>query len=93
LGTGAVFGTGTLDTFPYASVPFETGTERVVHPVYFLTDGEFIQLQITMNDTQMTTVIPIDDGMGNIDYVGPTFEDFELHFMCFYARPTSNRFQ
>lgn len=93
LATGTVFGTGTLDTFAYATIPFESDAVRIIHPVYFQTDGEFVQLEITMNDIQMTTVIPIDDGMGGISYTGPTFENFELHFMCFYAQPTSSRFQ
>lgn len=86
-------GLGTLDTFPYVTVPFEINSTRVIHPVYLLTDGEFVQLELTMNNTQMTTVIPIDDGLGNISYTGPTFVDFQLHFMCFYAQPTSARFQ
>lgn len=92
LGNGSITGTGTLDTFPYATVPFESNTARVVHPVYIFSDGEFIQLQITMNDQQMQTVNTVVDG-GITSYTGPTFVDFELHFMCFYAQPTSQRFQ
>lgn len=92
LGNNTIMGTGVLDTFPYATVPFEEDTSRVVHPVYFWADGEFIQLQLTMNDTQMQTVLAIDTGLGII-YTGPTFEDFQLHFMCFHARSSSMRFQ
>lgn len=92
LANGTIVGTGTLDTFPYATISYESNTTRVVHPVYTLTDGEFVQLQITMNPTQMMTVIPVVDG-GITSYTGPTFVDFQLHFMCFVAQPTSARFQ
>lgn len=92
-GNGANMGLGTLDTFPYPSVPFEADTARVVHPVYFQADGEFVQLEITMNEDQMTTVIPIVNPDLTISYTGPTFVDFQLHFMCIYAQPTSARFQ
>lgn len=89
IANNSALGTSTLDTFPYATVPFEINSARVVHPVYIQANGEFIQLQLTMNDTQMMTVIP--NGVG--EFTGPTFVDFELHFMMFYAQPTSARFQ
>lgn len=89
---GSVTGTGTLDTFPYATIPFEIDAARVVHPVYFWADGEFIQLELTMNDIQMQKVVPVTVG-GVTTYTGPTFVDFQLHFMCFYTQPTSARFQ
>ena len=89
-GNGANMGLGTLDTFPYPTIPFEANTARVVHPVYIQADGEFVQLQITMNDQQMMTVIPEGDG---VSFTGPTFVDFQMHFMCIYAQPTSFRFQ
>lgn len=89
-GNGANMGLGTLDTFPYPTIPFETNTARVIHPVYIQGDGEFIQLQITMNDQQMTTVILQPDG---VSFTGPTFVDFQMHFMMIHCTPTANRFQ
>lgn len=91
--SGSILGNSVLSTFPYPSVPFEATAERLWHPVYFQADGEIIQLEITMTDLQMTTVIPIEDDEGNFSYTGPTFEDFQLHAICIYAQPTSSRFQ
>ena len=51
-----------------------------------------MQLELTMNDTQMTKVVTIESE-GITSYTGPTFVDFQLHFMCFSATPTSMRFQ
>ena len=79
-GNGVLLGTGTLDTFAYPDIPFEQNTTRLWHPVYFQADGEVIQLQLIMNDTQMKNV--------NVRQSG-----FALHAMCIYAQPTSYRFQ
>ncbi len=93
-GNNVLLGTGTLDTFPYielpmpvypyttvkAPIPFEKTAVRLWHPVYFQADGEVIQLQLVMNDEQMRS-IKIRES------------DFELHAMCIYAQPTSQRFQ
>lgn len=89
-GTNTLLGTGALQTSPYATVPFEQNATRLIHPVYLQSEGEFIQLQLTMNDEQMTRVI-VDVDTGTI--TGPALVDFELHFMCIYAQPTSARFQ
>lgn len=85
---GSLLGTGNLDTFPYiasnplvkAPVPFEQDASRLWHPVYFQADGEFVQFQLILNDTQMTDV--------NIRSA-----DFQLHSIVIYAQPTSYRFQ
>ena len=79
-GNGVLLGTGTLDTFAYPDIPFEQNTTRLWHPVYFQADGEVIQLQLIMNDTQMKNV--------NVRQSG-----FALHEICIYAQPTSYRFQ
>lgn len=79
-GTGALLGTGTLDTFAYPTIPFESQATRLWHPVYLQADGEIIQMQLTMNDAQMRNVSVRDS-------------DFQLHAMCIYAQPTSARFQ
>jgi hypothetical protein len=79
-GSGSLLGTGTLDTFPYPDIPFESDTSRLWHPVYFQADGEVIQFQLVMNDAQMRDI--------NVRQSG-----FALHAMCIYAQPTSYRFQ
>lgn len=89
---GVTLGTGTLDTFAYTAqngllglpvavpVELEGTATRVWHPVYFWADGEVVQLQLTMNDEQMRNV-------------AIWRSDFQLHAMCIYAEPTSDRFQ
>lgn len=86
-GTGALVGTGTLDTFAYtaangakAPIQFEDTAQRLWHPLYLQADGEFIQLQLTMNDTQMR----------NTDI---RLCDFQLHAIVISATPTAMRFQ
>lgn len=85
-GTRSLLGTSALDTFPYPLIPFESDTERIWHPVYFQANGNVIQFEITMSDEQMTQ-IEVDDDTGEI--LAPSFEDFQLHAMCIYAKPTS----
>ena len=79
-GNGVLLGTGTLDTFAYPNIPFESDAVRLWHPVYFQADGEVVQLQLIMNDAQMRNVDIRESG-------------FALHAMCIYAQPTSYRFQ
>lgn len=79
--TGALMGiSGVLETSPYALVPFEAEMDQLWHPIYPQMDGQTIQLQITMNDAQITDTISI-------------YDDFQLHAMTFYATPTSSRLQ
>lgn len=87
-GTGAILGTGTLETFPYPSVPFEADASRLIHNYYLQANGEFIQLQLSMNDEQMMRVTAITDMEDVTTFTGPTFMDFQMHSMCFVAKPT-----
>lgn len=80
---GVALGTGTLDTFPYTAangvpspVPFEEKAKRLWHPVYFQADGEVIQFQLTMSDTQM-----VDADIRE--------QDFQLHAICINAQKSS----
>ena len=84
---GSIIGTGILETFAYTEangvpspVQFEEFATRLWHPVYFQADGEVVQFQLILNDTQMMDV----DVMNS---------DFQMHAMCIYAEPTSSRFQ
>lgn len=86
-GNGELLGTGTLDTYAYtlangaeAPIPFEETAVRLWHPVYFDADGEVVQLQLILNDTQMKDIDVRRSG-------------FTLHAMSISAQPTSYRFQ
>lgn len=87
---GVVLGTGSLDTFPYtalnaaygvkAPINFEANQVRLWHPVFFFAEGEVVQFEITMSDAQMRSV-PI------------TQADFQMHALCIFATPTTERLQ
>jgi hypothetical protein len=79
-GNGVLLGTGTLDTFPYPDITFEDTANRLWHPVYFQANGEVIQFQLVLDDSQMKSVAVMQSG-------------FALHAMCINAQPTSYRFQ
>lgn len=52
--TGALIGTNVLETSPYALYPFEQECDTLWHPVYFQTDGQFIQIRIFLSSDQVT---------------------------------------
>lgn len=78
--SGALIGTGILETSPYALVPLEASQSRLWHPLYLQAEGECIQLRIYMSDDQITTP--------NI-----AWSDFEMHALNFYCTKTSSRLQ
>lgn len=80
VGTNSIVGTNILETFPYPDVAFEQDAKQVWHPVYFQADGEFIQLRLYLNDSQMRNT--------NV-----MFSNFGLNAMTIYATPTSWRNQ
>lgn len=79
-GTGSLLGSGTLETFPYPTIPFEQTASQLWHPYYLQADGEFIQLNIALNDAQMRDVQVRES-------------QFQLHSMIFHTTPTSARLQ
>jgi hypothetical protein len=79
-GTNSLLGTGNLETFPYPTVPLEIQQERLWHPVYFQADGEYIQLQLQLNEQQM------------LDF-NVMICDFQLHALVVFAQPSSTRLQ
>lgn len=83
-GTNALLGSGNLETSPYATVPFESRQDRLWHPVYLQAEGEYVQLHLFLNDTQMTTRIG-----DNAPFSYPALEDFQMHSMIIYAEPIS----
>jgi len=76
--SGTLIGTGVLETFPYPSVPSETGQDRLWHPVYFQGDAQCIQIVINMTDVQIR----------NPDI---SEEDIQIEAMTLYTMPTSSR--
>jgi len=78
--TNTILGTGILETSPYSSITLEATQDRLWHPVYLWAEGECIQLNMYMNDTQMRDL-------------SIAHSDFVLNAMTFYAQPTSSRLQ
>lgn len=78
--TGSLLGSGVLETFPYANIPFEAQQTRVWHPVYLQADGECVQLHLYLNDEQI-----VDPDIA--------LSDFQLHAMTFYAQRSASRLQ
>lgn len=79
-GTNSILGTGTLETFPYPSIPYEATASRLWRPVYFQVEGNVVQFRMAMNDEQMRL---------NETRISP----FALHAMLIYATPTTARLQ
>lgn len=78
--TGALLGSGVLETSPYALVPLENEQEQLWHPIYTQAEGEGIQLRIYLSDDQ---IVDMDIA----------WSDFELNAMTFYTMPTASRLQ
>lgn len=76
--TGAIIGTGILETSPYPDVPLEELQQRLWHGLYFQATGECIQFLIHMNDTQMRTP-------------AITWSNFELEGMTLWTKKTNAR--
>jgi hypothetical protein len=75
--TGALLGTGVLETSPYVLYPLEKTQERLWHPMYLQAEGNGVQIKISMNETQMT-----DPKISS--------SDFQLHGLVVYASRTSD---
>lgn len=78
--TGALIGTSVLETSPYVLQSSENDQDRLWHPVYFLAEGECVQLSLYFSATEIINP--------NI-----ALSDFQLHAMTFYCTPTSSRLQ
>lgn len=78
--TEAIVGNNILETSAYPSITLEQFQERLWHPIYFQGEGEFIQLQMYMSDTQMKTR-------------SIAWSDFQLEGMSLFTMPISNRMQ
>jgi hypothetical protein len=75
-GTNTLLGTSILETSPYTVIPFEQSASQLWHPLYFQADGEFIQLNIRLTDTEMLSVDVME-------------APFQLHSMIFWTQQTS----
>ncbi len=80
MATGAMIGTGILETSPYALSTFEQTQTRLWHPVYFQSEGECVQLRIYMSYLETITE--------DIAWSG-----FEMHALTFFCTKTSSRLQ
>lgn len=89
LSLGSILGDNTLDTSPYALVPFEQFQNRLWHPVYFYAEGECVQFNIFMSQQQMFNY----DLDANDQPTFTALQDFQLNSMVIYAQPTSSRMQ
>jgi len=76
--SSSLLGTNILETSPYPLVPLEQVQDQLWHAVYFQTDGDSIQIHITLNENQMLDPIIAESG-------------FELNAMILYTRKTSTR--
>lgn len=82
ISTGAIMGTGILETSPYpiSLAPLEQIQELLWHSIYFQATGEFIQLFMYFSLAQMTnpqvTTVP-----------------FEIQGFTLYTKPSSSRMQ
>lgn len=81
-GTGANLGTYILETSPYNPVfyPLEQTQERLWHPIYFQSDGEFIQIIIYLSPAQQSNS-------------GIAFENIELEGLVLHTQPTRSRLE
>ena len=79
---GVIMGNGVLETFAYdpAIYPFEIFQDRLWHPIYFQTTGEFIQINMYLASNQIN----------NPDIA---WSDFQLEGMVLHTTPTSARLQ
>lgn len=78
--TQMIMGNNVLETFPYTLYPLEQEQDRLWHPVYFQTDGEFIQINIIFTDFQIRT--------NDI-----AFSPFEIEGIILYTQPTRSRLE
>lgn len=78
--TGALLGSGTLETSPYPITPLEASQSRLWHPVYCQVEGQSIQLRIYLSPSQMFNK--------NV-----SLSDMQIHAMIFHAKPGSSRLE
>lgn len=75
-----IMGNNVLETSPYALYPLEFQQVRLWHPVYFQTDGDFVQILISFNDEQIR----------NSDIA---FSPFEIEGLILHTQPTRARLE
>jgi len=80
--TDALTGTGVLETHPYPVdlYPLEQIQKRLWHPIYLQVDGECIQINITMDDLQISNP-------------AIAFSDFVIEGLVLHTKAVSTRLQ
>jgi hypothetical protein len=79
-GTNMLMGNNVLETSPYALVPLENVSDLLWHPIYFQTDGQFVQINIALSDAQM---LDPDTALS----------EFELEGLILHTQRTGSRLQ
>jgi hypothetical protein len=74
--TGAIMGNSILETFPYTDLEIEE--DRIWHPVYYQTTGNFVQVLLAMNDLELRTP-------------AIAWSAFELEAMILYTQRAGSR--
>ncbi len=75
--SGALLGTGILETSPYPTKPWEMTQAQFWHRMYFQQDGEVVQLRFYMSPAQIQSIESINNG-------------FVINAIQYYAQPTSS---
>ena len=78
--TDMILGNNVLETRPYDLYPLEQAQRRLWHPIYFQSEGEFIQIQIILSDAQMRTS-------------AIAWSPFVLEGLTLYTNPTRARLE
>lgn len=75
-----IMGTNVLETSPFVLYPLENEQIRLWHPVYFQTDGDFVQIALYFTDAQIRTN-------------AIAFSAFEIEGLVLYTQPTRARLE
>lgn len=75
--SGAILGTGILETSPYPTKPWEATQERFYHRIYIQQDGDTVQLHLYMSEAQMISIQSRNNGI-------------VINAVIYYAKPTSS---
>ncbi len=75
-----IMGTNVLETSPFALYPLEQEQIRLWHPVYFQTDGDFVQIALYFTDAQIRTN-------------AIAFSAFEIEGIILHTQPTRARLE
>lgn len=76
--TGTLLGTGNLSLAPYPLIPQEVNAALLWHPIYLQNEGQFIQIEMYYNNTQLSQLLIAD-------------ADFQIQGLILHCTPTTSR--